>query len=206
MFAFIGLGEGAGSGFPKILSAWNEQHWRIPELKEDIQLNQVSLKLWTVSMLPESCEEKLKDIFGKKFNKFGKDEVLILATAFLEESVNNSRIQLMTDKHSYDISKMLHKLVEEKVLLVDGYGKGKTYYVNTEYKETIEDFKSEDLTEEENKILDYIELNGSITNEESRNNLGFSKDKNVRIFKSLMKKERIRKVGASSATKYILKK
>jgi hypothetical protein len=30
----IGLGKGAGSGFPKILSAWNEQNWRTPELKE----------------------------------------------------------------------------------------------------------------------------------------------------------------------------
>lgn len=205
MFAFIGLGEGAGSGFPKILSAWNEQHWRIPELKEDIQLNQVSLKLCTVSMLPESCEETLRNIFGKKFDKFSKDEVLILATAFLEESVNNSRIQLMTDKHSYDISKLLHELVEEKLLLVDGYGKGKTYYVNTDYKESIEDLKNEDLTEEENIIIDYIKSNGSITNEESRKQLGFSKYKNVRIFKNLIKKERIKKIGASSSTKYILK-
>lgn len=205
MFAFIGLGEGAGSGFPKILSAWNEQHWRIPELKEDIQLNQVSLKLWTVSMLPESCEKTLRNIFGKRFDRFSKDEVLILATAFLEESISNSRIQLMTDKHSYDISKILHNLVEEKLLLVDGYGKGKTYNVNTEYKESIEEFKNEDLTEEEKIILEYIESKGHITNEESRKNLGFSKDKNVRMFKNLMKKEIIKKVGASSSTKYILK-
>jgi ATP-dependent DNA helicase RecG len=58
MFSYIGLGEGAGSGFPKILTAWNEQNWRIPELNEDNNLMQVSLKLWMISMLPEDCLEK----------------------------------------------------------------------------------------------------------------------------------------------------
>ena len=43
IFSLIGLGEGAGSGFPKILSAWNEQSWRIPELKEETNLSQISL-------------------------------------------------------------------------------------------------------------------------------------------------------------------
>ncbi len=52
MFRMIGLGENAGSGFPTILSAWNEQHWRIPELEEDMKLNHVCLKLWMVSMIP----------------------------------------------------------------------------------------------------------------------------------------------------------
>ncbi len=205
MFSFIGLGEGAGSGFPKILSAWNEQHWRIPELSEDINLNQVSLKLWSVSILPESCENTLKSIFGKRYDKFTKDEVLIIATAFLEGTVNNSRIQLMVDKHSYDISKILHNLVDEEILIVDGYGKGKVYSLNEDYKETIKELKNGDLTEEESMIINYIAKNGSIGNVESREQLGFSKDKNVRLFRSLMKKERIVKVGGGNATRYIIR-
>ena len=205
MFEMIGLGEGAGSGFPKILSAWNEQHWRIPEMIEDLNLNQVSLKLWTISMLPDSCQEKLKSILGKKFNELTKDEVLIVSTAYLEGCVSNSRIQLMSDKHSYDISKILHKLVDEKILIVDGYGKGKTYCINDDYKETIKLLKSEELTEDEEKIIKYIEVNGSISNQEARENFGFTKDKNIRIFKNLIKKERIVKEGASSSTIYKLK-
>lgn len=102
MFSFIGLGEGAGSGFPKILSAWNEQNWRMPELKEDANLKQVYLKLWMISMLPEECLDSLKCIFGKSFALFNKDKVLILATACLEGSVKNARIQLMTEKHTHD--------------------------------------------------------------------------------------------------------
>ena len=34
MFQYIGLGENAGSGLPKIFDGWNSQHWRKPLLKE----------------------------------------------------------------------------------------------------------------------------------------------------------------------------
>ena len=33
-FRMVGLGENLGSGFPLILSAWNEKHWLKPELIE----------------------------------------------------------------------------------------------------------------------------------------------------------------------------
>ncbi len=36
MFQLIGAAEQAGSGFPKILRAWQEQHWRYPLLNENI--------------------------------------------------------------------------------------------------------------------------------------------------------------------------
>jgi len=35
MFQLIGLGEQAGSGFPKIYKKWKEQDWKTPELIED---------------------------------------------------------------------------------------------------------------------------------------------------------------------------
>lgn len=40
----IGFGENLGSGFPLILSAWNEKHWLKPELIEQRELMQVKLK------------------------------------------------------------------------------------------------------------------------------------------------------------------
>lgn len=45
MFRMIGLGENLGSGFPLILSAWNEKHWLKPELFEQTELMQVKLVL-----------------------------------------------------------------------------------------------------------------------------------------------------------------
>lgn len=45
MFRMIGFGENLGSGFPLILSAWNEKHWLDPELIEQTELRQVKLIL-----------------------------------------------------------------------------------------------------------------------------------------------------------------
>ena len=45
MFRMIGFGENLGSGFPLILSAWNEKHWLKPELIEQRELMQVKLIL-----------------------------------------------------------------------------------------------------------------------------------------------------------------
>lgn len=46
MFRMIGYGENLGSGFPLILSAWNEKHWIKPELIEQPELMQVKLTLF----------------------------------------------------------------------------------------------------------------------------------------------------------------
>ncbi|NRW84240.1 ATP-binding protein [Clostridium beijerinckii] len=198
MFSLIGLGEGAGSGFPKILAAWNEQSWRTPELKEETNLNQVSLKLWMISMLPEECLESLKSIFGKAFNSFNKDEVLILATAYLEGSVNNARIQLMMDKHSYGITGILHDLVEKETLIEDGYGRGKVYYLNDEYNSNV-DFnniliKDKPLNNDQINILEYIKVNGSISNKECREKFEFGKTKAFGLLKNLEELEKIKKL------------
>lgn len=45
MLRMIGYGENLGSGFPLILSAWNEKHWLKPELIEQQDLMQVKLIL-----------------------------------------------------------------------------------------------------------------------------------------------------------------
>lgn len=205
MFSLIGLGEGAGSGFPKILSAWNEQNWRTPELREETNLSQVSLKLWMISMLPEECLESLKNIFGKAFNSFNKDEVLILATAYLEGSVNNAGIQLMMDKHSYDITRILHDLVEKGKLIVDGYGRGKVYYLNEEYSESNEiPIKDKVKNNDEINILEYIKANGSISNKECRETLKVGKTKALALFNSLEELGKIKRVGTGSHIKYVL--
>ena len=45
MLRMIGYGENLGSGFPLILSAWNEKHWLKPELVEYPELMKVKLIL-----------------------------------------------------------------------------------------------------------------------------------------------------------------
>ncbi len=57
MLRMIGYGENIGSGFPLILSAWNEKHWLKPELIEQPDLMQVKLVLHI-----ESKEDIKEDI------------------------------------------------------------------------------------------------------------------------------------------------
>lgn len=191
-----------------LLTAWNEQNWKTPELKEEANLTQVSLKLWMISMLPEECLESLKNIFGKEFKLFNKDEVLILATACLEGSVNNARIQLMIDKHSYDITRILHYLVEKETLIVDGYGKGKVYHLNYDYNSNSDSNKvliqDKPLNNDEIGILAYIKTNGSISNKECRQNFSFGKTKTLGLFKHLEELGKIKRVGKGSYTRYVL--
>ncbi len=109
---------------------------------------------------------------------------MALVTAFLEGSVSNSRLQLMCDAHPYDITKMLHQLAESNYLIVDGYGKGKNYYINNDF---LNDEVEIDTTEDEMKIIEYIKQKGFITNQLSRDHLSFGKDKNIDLFNSLQK-------------------
>ena len=59
MFRMIGYGDNIGSGFPTILSAWGEENWRKPDLKQNEELHQVDLKLWMISLMPTSSPDSL---------------------------------------------------------------------------------------------------------------------------------------------------
>ena len=65
LFGLINLGERAGSGLPKILRAWNEQHWRNIELKEETIPDKTVLRLWTVSLIPDEAIVALKQLFAQ---------------------------------------------------------------------------------------------------------------------------------------------
>ena len=63
MFRMIGFGENLGSGFPLILSAWNEKHWLKPQLIEQRDLLQVKLilSIETKEAKPFTPEVGIKD-------------------------------------------------------------------------------------------------------------------------------------------------
>ena len=60
MLRMIGYGENLGSGFPLILSAWNEKHWLKPELIEQPELMQVKLILHIENIGDEPKDEPKK--------------------------------------------------------------------------------------------------------------------------------------------------
>lgn len=74
MLRMIGFGDNAGSGFPAILSAWKNEGWVMPELKEDTRLNQITL---TLKMVPCTAEHFISDSIKsaeKSAEKSAKEE------------------------------------------------------------------------------------------------------------------------------------
>src|SRR5579871_3452386 len=127
MFQLIGAAEQAGSGYPKILRAWREQHWRYPLLDEKYQPEQTVLRLPTTSLLPPEAVSALDQRFGARFRKLGEIQRLAVVVAYLEEKVTNRRLRMITDTHASDLTTLLKSLVGEGFLVPDGVGRGTSY-------------------------------------------------------------------------------
>lgn len=134
MLRMIGLGDNIGSGFPTILNVWKEENWRKPDLSENVDLKQVDLKLWTISLMPQECVDDLHKLLGENYKILTSEEQIILSTAYLENQVTNQRLQSILDKHPVEIGKVLSDLVEKNMLVPDGRGRWTTYSVNLAYQ------------------------------------------------------------------------
>ncbi len=131
LFRMIGLGDNLGSGFPTILSAWNDEKWKRPDLQEDFDLRQVDLKLWMVSLFPPEAIEYMRHLLGDKFDGLSSDEQAVLVTAYLEEEINSPRIQTLLDKNVLEVGRILFHLTNLGYLVSAGRGRGTTYSVTS---------------------------------------------------------------------------
>ena len=131
MFRYIGLGESAGSGLPKIFDGWRRQHWRKPLLRELEQPSeQTLLELHTLSLVPEEAIQELREQLGAEvFDALDDRERLILVTAHIEKTVDHSRMMSVIDIHPRDLSAILARLVERHLLFQDGSGRGTVYFL-----------------------------------------------------------------------------
>jgi len=82
------------------------------------------------------------------------------------------------------------------------------YYLNHEYNSNV-DFnniliKDKPLNNDQISILEYIKVNGSISNKECRETFKFGKTKAFGLFKNLEELKKIKKIGKGSLTRYIL--
>lgn len=127
LFQLAGFGDRAGSGVPRILQAWREQHWRPPELTEDFEANETRLVLSTESLLPTAVVVELEARFGQRFAALAEPKRIALVTAAAEERVNNRRLQQVSELHPRDLTLLLGELVREGFLVPHGEGPGRSY-------------------------------------------------------------------------------
>lgn len=137
MMRMIGYGENIGSGFPTILKAWSSEQWRKPDLVEDTKLQQVDLKLWMSSLLPDEIVDFLQKLYGEDLLKISSDAKTTLATAAMEGIVTNERMQMLLGKNSLEIGKILSKLLQYNMLVINGQGRWSCYTINTDYQSVL---------------------------------------------------------------------
>ncbi|MFC6591710.1 RNA-binding domain-containing protein [Deinococcus lacus] len=130
MFQHIGAGDKAGSGIPKILSAWKGQQWARPTIDETVQPESVILKMKMVSMFPEQTMASLDAKLRGRLHNLSDSERLILAIAEYEGEVHNRRLQqTLIDVHPRAITDLLNSLVDRGLLLRDWNSSWTTYHV-----------------------------------------------------------------------------
>ncbi len=144
MFRYVGLGENAGSGLPKIFDGWSSQHWRSPKLREKQEPSeQTLLELHTLSLVPDHVLAKLRDNLGVEiFDGLNDSERLILVTAYIEQTVDHARMMSVLDIHPRDLSALLAGMVKKELIYQEGSGKGTVYFLaEARLDETILEFK-----------------------------------------------------------------
>lgn len=131
MFRYVGLGENAGSGLPKIFDGWSSQHWRKPLLKEKTEPSeQTLLELHTLSLVPTKVLSDLREQIGSDcFDSLTENERLVLVTAHIERTIDHARMMSVLNIHPRDLSALLSNLVEKKLIYQEGNGRGTVYFL-----------------------------------------------------------------------------
>jgi len=126
MFMLIGRAEKAGSGVDKIMTGWQESHWRRPFLEIENQPDRVKLTLPMFSVIPDAVLNELNAIYDDVSN-LTADELTALSFCQIEGSISNQRLQYVLNMHSADITTLLKKLCANDFLESDNNGRWTTY-------------------------------------------------------------------------------
>jgi ATP-dependent DNA helicase RecG len=122
MFRHVGLGEQAGSGIPKVYSAWRSQHWRAPELYDQVEpIEQTIFALRMASLLPAETIAELEQRYGAAvFEQLSEIQRVALVTVAVEGRVTHARLHSMTAARPRDATVALASLVQRGFLESSG--------------------------------------------------------------------------------------
>ena len=159
MFMLIGRAEKAGSGVDKIMSGWQESHWRRPYLEIENQPDRIKLTLPMFSIIPEAVLNELNTVFDD-VSHLSADELTALSFCQIEGSISNQRLQYVLNMHSTDITNLLKKLCSENYLESDNNGRWTIYKikqkVDTSLTEVDTSVLNADIQEANNSKVDTL--------------------------------------------------
>ncbi len=130
MFRYVGIGDQAGSGIPKILAGWKDNNWRSPELEEQREpYEQTLLSMRMVDLFPTHIVELLRSLFRDSYDQLEPTARTALAIAASEGTVTHERLKIHTQLHTADLSRVLRDLVRKNFLKQTGSSRGAVYHI-----------------------------------------------------------------------------
>lgn len=130
MFRFVGVGEQAGTGIPRIFQGWHSQHWNPPKLYElSTPYNQTLLELRMIDLFPPAVIADLRTRFGGRFDRLKGEERVALALAGSEGTVNHARLCTVSSAHPAELTRTLQHLMQLGMLDSSGSGRGAVYFL-----------------------------------------------------------------------------
>lgn len=140
MFRFVGVGEQAGTGIPRILQGWNSQHWNPPKLYESsTPYNQTLLELRMIDLFPAEVIADLRARFGAQFDQLKHEERVALALTGSEGTVNHARLCTVSSAHPVELTRTLQHLTQLGMLDSTGSGRGAVYFLPGQHLPTPDD-------------------------------------------------------------------
>ena len=130
MFRYVGIGDQAGSGIPKIMSGWRDNHWRSPELEELREpFEQTILQMRMIDLFPAGIVEQLRALFKDEYDQIEPAGQVALAIAASEGTVTHEKLKIHTQLHRSDLSRILRDLVRKNLLCQTGSSRGAVYHI-----------------------------------------------------------------------------
>lgn len=157
MLRMIGFGDNIGSGYPTILRAWKDEHWRKPTLLDRTELRQVDLTMPMISLLPESVLNAMKAYYGEEaYHAMTSEEQMILAYVWNGDSISNTELQQLLGLNSIEVGKILHQMVTKQLLNKENKNRWTTY---TLLKDGNTNYTSEEKSEEKTDVTNNVTVN-----------------------------------------------
>ncbi len=131
MFRYVGIGDQAGSGVPKIMKHWHDCHWRPPELMDSREpYDQTVLRMRMIDLFPQELIDELEAKFGEHYTALPHPERVALAIAAVENTVTHQRLCSLGGGHPADASRCLKALVAKGFLAQTGSSRGAVYHIS----------------------------------------------------------------------------
>jgi ATP-dependent DNA helicase RecG len=131
MFGFVNVGERAGSGVDKIMTAWAEQNWKKPEFDFSERSDRVTLKLEVgqVVYIPGAADIRNENTNQEKATAVSKEDKILEYIRQNGSISSQKAADIGGYKSKTGARKLLDKMIEKGLITKIGNGPATKYVI-----------------------------------------------------------------------------